>query len=338
MKALVTGADGLLGGNLIREMIERGIEARAIVHPKSVSRTLDGLPIERITGDILDAAGLEEAAKGCEAVYHVAASTALWPPKAPIITAVNVEGTRNMLDAAVKAGVKRFVHVGSASSFGYGTKERPGDESTPFKYADFGLAYFDSKLEAQRIALKHAADGKLDVVVVNPTFMIGPFDSGPSSGKMISRFADMRPPFYPPGGRNFIHARDAAKGMLAACERGRTGECYLLGNRNMDMKEFFSEVARVAGFKPPAIEIPKEIMMIAGAAGSAISNVTGKQPELSYEMARSSCVGAYYSAAKAVKELALPQTPIETAVEEAYEWLAENGHIKSARGRAGKRR
>jgi dihydroflavonol-4-reductase len=338
MKALVTGADGLLGGNLVREMIHRGIDARAIVHPKSLSRTLDGLPIERITGDILDADGLAKAAEGCDAVFHVAASTALWPPKAPIITAVNVEGTRNMLDAAVKAGVKRFIHVGSASSFGYGTKERPGDETTPFKYADFGLAYFDSKLEAQKIALRYAADGALDVVVVNPTFMIGPFDSGPSSGKMISRFVDMKLPFYPPGGRNFIHARDAAKGMLAALERGRSGECYLLGNRNMDMKEFFSLVARVAGIRPPSLEIPKEVMMIAGTAGSALGNLTGKQPELSYEMARSSCVGAYYSAAKAIRELELPQTLVETAVEEAYDWLVKNGHIKSARGRAGKGR
>lgn len=327
MKAMVTGADGLLGSNLVRALLERGLEVRAIVHPSSKSRTLDGLPVEIRGGDILDSQSMEESARGCDVVFHIAASTAMWPPRVPKITAINVEGTRNVLEAAANRGALKVVHVGSASSFGYGTKENPGTEETPYKYGGFGLAYFDSKLEAQRLALSYIKEKGLDIVVVNPTFMLGAHDSGPSSGKIIARYAEMKLPFYPEGGRNFVHVKDAAVGMLLALEKGRTGECYILGNKNMDMKELFTAVARVAGFKPPEIKIPKELILLAGRAGSAFGEATGKQPELTLEMARSSSIGSYYSAAKAISELGLPQTPVETAVEDSYKWLRDNGHI-----------
>jgi dihydroflavonol-4-reductase len=330
MKAMVTGADGLLGSNLVRALLESGFEVRVMIHPASRSKTLDALPIERGAGNILESKTVEDSARGCDAIFHVAASTALWPPRDPMITAVNVDGTRNVLDAAVNCGVKRLVHVGSASSFGYGTKEKPGCEETPYKYSGFGLAYFDSKLEAQRMVLRYVKEKRLDAVVVNPTFMIGPHDSGPSSGKMIAKFAEMKLPFYPSGGRNFVHVRDVAAGMVAALQKGNSGECYLMGNRNMDMKEFFTEVARVAGFKPPKYKVPREVMLFSGMAGSAFGAVTGKPPEITLEMARSSCIGSYYSAAKAVRELGLPQTPVETAVEDAYRWLKDNGYIGRA--------
>lgn len=327
MKAMVTGADGLLGSNLVRALLERGLEVRAIVHPSSKSRTLDGLPVEICGGDILDAQSMEDAAQGCAAVFHIAASTAMWPPQDAKITTVNVEGTRNVLNAAANCGALKVVHVGSASSFGYGTKANPGTEETPYKYSGFGLAYFDSKLDAQRLALSYIKERGLDIVVVNPTFMLGAHDSGPSSGKIIARYAEMKLPFYPEGGRNFVHVRDVAAGMILALEKGRTGECYILGNRNMDMKELFTAVARAAGFNPPQIKIPKELLLLAGRLGSAFGEATGKQPELTLEMARSSSIGSYYSAAKAVSELGMPQTPVETAVEDSYKYLYDNGHI-----------
>lgn len=328
MKTMVTGADGLLGSNLVRALLEDDFEVRAMIHPTSKSKTLDGLPIERHFGNILEKHSVEEAARDCDVIFHVAASTAMWPARDPKITAVNVEGTRNVIEAAIQAGVKKLVHCGTASSFGYGTKENPGTEQSPYKYAGFGLAYFDSKLEAQQMVLRYAQEKRIDAVVVNPTFMIGAHDSGPSSGKMIAKFAEMKLPFYPSGGRNFVHVRDAAAGMISAYKKGKCGECYLLGNKNMDMKEFFTEVARVGGFKPPKFEISKEVLLIAGRAGSLYGKITGKTPELTLEMARSSCIGSYYSAEKAVKELGLPQTPMETAIEDAYKWLKDNGNIR----------
>ncbi|HOX28123.1 MAG TPA: NAD-dependent epimerase/dehydratase family protein [bacterium] len=330
MKAFVTGADGLLGGNLVRMLLDRGLEVTAFVHPASRSRTLDELDINRAKGDILDEKSVENAMSGNDFVFHVAASTALWPPRDKKITAINVEGTRNVVKAVERNSVKKLIHVGSASSFGYGTKERPGNEETPYAYRGFGLAYFDSKLEAQSHVLKCVRENGLNAVVVAPTFMIGPYDSGPSSGKMIAKYAEMKLPFYPSGGRNFVHVRDAAAGMISAVENGKAGECYILGNRNMDMKEFFTEVARVAGFKPPIFQIPREIMLVSGLAGSIFGAATGKQPEITLEMARSSSIGCYYSAAKAVCELNMPQTPVEIAVEDAYKWLKDNGCINRA--------
>ena len=328
MKATVTGADGLLGSNLVRELLDRGFEVSALIHPSSKSKTLDGLPITRLAGDILDKQAVEDAVRGSEALFHVAASTAMWPPRNPAITAINVEGTRNVADAAEKLGVRMMVHVGSASSFGYGTKEKPGNEESSYKYKGFGLAYFDSKLEAMELVLGRVREGRLNAVVTAPTFMLGPHDSGPSSGRLIARFVEIKPPFYPPGGRNFAHVRDVAAGMVSALDKGKPGECYILGNSNMDMQEFFTIVARVAGIRAPKRRIPRQVTMLAGRVGTAYGELTGKPPELTIEMARSSCIGSYYSADKAVRELGLPRTPIETAIEESYRWLKDNGYIK----------
>jgi dihydroflavonol-4-reductase len=327
MRALVTGADGLLGSNLVRKLLDAGIGVRALLHPTSKSETLDGLDIERMRGDILDTASVQAAMKGCGSVFHVAASTAMWPPRDPKITAVNVTGTRNMLDAAEAAGVKRFVHVGSASSFGYGDKRSPGTETTPFRYAGMGIAYFDSKLEAQKLVLARAAEGRLDALVVNPTFMLGPYDSMPSSGKLIAGFVRLKPPFYPPGGRCFVHVGDVAEAMVAALEKGETGRCYILGNTNLDMGEFFRVIGRVTGVRAPSLMIPREIMLLAGRAGSAWADITRKATDITWEIAQCSCIGSYYSPARAVRELGMKQTPVETAVEDSVRWMRDNGRM-----------
>lgn len=325
MKALVTGPDGLLGSNFVRALVEKKFEVRALVHPSSKSSTLDGLHIERVAGDLLDPLSVRKAARGCEVVFHVAASTALWPPLDPKITSVNVRGTRNVLDAAERAGARRLVHVGSASSFGYGTKDKPGTEESPYKYENFGLAYYDSKRAAQRMVLRHAREGRMDAVVVNPTFMFGPWDAAPSSGELIKQFVKMKLPAYPPGGRNFAHARDVARGMIAAFEKGKTGECYILGGENLEMHELFEIIADVAGIKPPRFAIPDAAVLAAGALGSAYGTVTNRRPRITMEMARNSCIGSYYSPKKAVTELGLPQTPVREAVEDSYRWMRDNG-------------
>ncbi len=327
MKVLVTGADGLLGSNLVRVLLHGGHDVRALVHPASKSTTLNNLPIEKTLGDILEPARVKAAVKDCGAVFHCAASTAMWPPRNPRVTAINVEGTRHVLAAMAHNNGSRLVHVGSASSFGYGTMENPGAEQTPYRYQSAGLDYFDSKLQAQKLVLEYAAAGWVDAVVVNPTFMFGPHDAAPSSGRMLVQFTRMNLPFYPPGGRNFVHVRDVAQGMIGALEKGKTGECYLLGHHNMTMKELFGVMARVTGSRPPQIKIPPDLMRLAGRVGSGVAALSGKAPALSYEMAMGSCTGSYYNPAKAVRELSLAQTPIETAIEEAYRWLKDNGYL-----------
>lgn len=324
MKALVTGPDGLLGSNLVRALLEKGFGVRAFVHPASVSRTLDGLDVERITGDLLDKAALESAAAGVDVVFHCAASTAMWPPRDPNIWKVNVGGTRNVVAACLANGVGRLVHTGSASSFGPGPIDDPGTELSPFTNRKYGLAYFDSKREAQNEILA-AASGALDAVVVNPTFMLGPWDSGPSSGAMIARFAEKKFPFYPAGGRNFAHVRDVAAGMVLAAEKGRRGECYILGGTNMTYREFFRIVAEKVDVPAPRIPAPRLLVESIGLAGSAYGALTGKRPLLSREVAINSCNDSYYSAEKAIRELGMPQTPVETAVADSAEWMTANG-------------
>ena len=331
MKTLVTGPDGLLGSNVVRALLDAGHEVHTLVHPSSKSTTLDGLPIKGFTGDILDPAGIAPAMAGCDAVIHCAASTAMWPPRDPLITAINVDGTRNMLVAAEQHGIRRFVHVGSASSFGFGTLKKPGDESSPYKYQKYGLAYYDSKLAAQKLVLQHVREEKIDAVVVNPTFMFGPYDSGPSSGRMLLKFAETPFPVYPPGGRNFADARDVARGAVSAMEKGRTGECYILGNRNMDMKEFFAVVADTVGAKAPRIPLPEWAMHAAGAAGTAYGEITKNRPEITWEIALSGNTGSYYTPDKAVRELGLPRTPVETAVQDEWRWLCDNGYAPAPR-------
>ena len=327
MNILVTGADGLLGSNLVRLLLERGDTVRVFVHPASRSNTLDGLSVERVTGDILEPAQINRAAADCEAVFHCAASTATWPPRDPKITAINVQGTMNVLDACAEAGVRRLVHVSTSSTFGFGTKRNPGTEKTRYKYKLYGMAYMDSKLEGQKRVLERTARGDVDAVIVNPTFMFGPYDSGPSSGRMIVTMATRRIPFYPPGGKCAVHVRDVAGAMIAALEKGRTGECYLLGNRNMDYRELFGLFEDVLGFPAPKIPLPYGIMLAAGAVGSAIADATKKPQDITWGIALGACTGAYYDSAKARRELGLGQTPIEVAVKEAYDWLKDNGNI-----------
>ncbi len=327
MKVLVTGADGLLGSNLVRRLLKKDYSVRALIHPSSNSATLEGLRIEKFKGDILDISSLKKAIRGCKAVFHVAASTAMWPPLAPLITSINVKGTSNILKVSREEDVERFVHTGSASSFGYGTIDNPGTEETPYGYSNLRLAYFESKLEAQNMVLRHVKAGEIDAVIVNPTFMIGPYDSLPSSGKVIVKYLQLNKPIYPPGGRCFIHAGDAAEGMINALDKGRSGECYILGNSNMAMRELLTIIAEVAGAVPPKYKIPDKAMIAAGRLSSALAAMTNRKPELTYEIAKVSCVGSYYSAAKAVRELNLPQTPVEEAVYEAFCWLKDNGKL-----------
>jgi dihydroflavonol-4-reductase len=332
MKTLVTGPDGLLGSNIVRTLLDAGHEVHALVHPSSRSTTLDGLSVQIFQGDILDQNSIAAAIAGCDNVIHAAASTAMYPPRDPKITTINVDGTRNMLEAAEKQGVKRFVHIGSASSFGFGTMLQPGTEESSYKYKKYGLAYYDSKLTAQKLVLQHVKEEKIDAVVVNPTFMFGPFDSGPSSGRMLLKFKEIPFPVYPPGGRNFADARDVAAGAVAAIAKGRTGECYILGNRNMDMKDFFALVADTVGEKAPNIPLPEWGMLFAGAVGTAIGRIDkNAKPEVTWEIALSGNTGSYYSAAKAIRELGLPQTPVEKALEDEWRWLSDNGYVAPRR-------
>lgn len=328
MKILVTGADGLLGSNLVRELLTRGHSIRALVQPGRQQKTLEGLSIEKFPGDLLQADQVIKAAEGCDAVIHCAASTSVWPIRSEIVNKVNIDGTKNIIQAVKQNKVQRMVYVGTANSFGFGSKENPGVEGNSYKSAGYGLDYMDSKYKAQQVILKEVKENSLPAVIVNPTFMFGPYDSAPSSGAMIVALYKGKVPGYTSGGRNYLCAKDAAVAIANALTKGRIGECYILGNQNMSYKEAFGKIAATIGVKPPSIAIPAVFAKLYGRIGSLIGNISGKAPAISFPLSRIACDEHYFSPAKAVKELELPQTPIETGIKECFEWLKENGYLK----------
>lgn len=324
MKITITGADGLLGSNLVRVLLERGHQIRALVHHGRHPKTILDLDIELVEGDILNLESLRRAAEGTEAIFHLAAHTGTWPSRSEIVRKVNIDGTKNVLSVAKEMSVKRMIYVGTASTFGFGTKENPGKEGNPYKSGRYGMDYLDSKYMAHQLVMQAIGEG-LPAVVLNPTFMLGPYDSAPSSGAMVLAIYKEMLPGYAPGGRNFVCVKDAAIGISNALEKGRIGECYIIGNKNMSYQEVFSLMADTLGVKRPSTRMPKSLVLAYGLLAHGIAKLLGNSPKVSYPMAKISCDSHYYTAEKAVKELDLPQSPIEEGILECINWMKSNG-------------
>ena len=247
MKALVTGANGLLGSHVVRELAEAGYVVRALVREGSNLRSLDGANLELVYGNVLNVADLRKALETCQVVVHAAARTVQWPSDYDSYYEMNVRGTELLLQASRDAGVGRFIYVGSANAFGPGTIEKPGTESTPFTHQQYTSGYMRSKFEAQNLAIRFAEQHHFPVVVVNPTFMLGPYDTKPSSGKILLMGYSNRIMPVPPGGKNFVHVTDVARGIRQAIEKGRAGQCYLLAGENLSYLQFFRKMKAVCG-------------------------------------------------------------------------------------------
>ncbi|MBW1811165.1 MAG: NAD-dependent epimerase/dehydratase family protein [Deltaproteobacteria bacterium] len=328
-KVLVIGGDGLLGSHLVRKLIEQDYRVRVFIHPESNSPTLDDLPIERVKGDLLSPNGdVERAIKDCRFVFHLAAVTDLWA--SPDVTwKVNLEGTRKVLDACLSAKVQRLIFTGSASSFRFGTLARPGDEQGDFPGEYKGIAYMESKHQAMRLVQQYVAGRGLDAVIVAPTFLLGRLDWRPSSGELIRQFLTRKMIFTSPGGRNFAYAPDVADAMVSALTKGKIGQAYIAGGVNLSYLDFFSKVASIEGrVNPPRFVLPGKAILAAGAAASLYGKIFSQKPKLNLTTANLSLFGTYYSAAKSIRELEMPQTDIETAIEESIGSLREFGHIQ----------
>lgn len=327
MKILLTGADGLLGSNLLRELLNRGHAIRAFVHPARDHQSIRELDVELFTGDLLHATDISKAAIGCDAVIHCAANTSVWPTRSKIVNQVNIEGTKNVIRAVQENKIQRLIYVGTANSFGFGSKEEPGAEGNPYKSGIYGLDYMDSKYKAQQIILKEVRDNSLPAVIVNPTFMFGPYDSAPSSGAMIVAIYKRKVPGYTSGGRNYICVKDVAVAIANALTKGRVGECYILGNENLSYEEAFIKIASTIGVIPPSLMIPSFFAKLYGRLSSMKGMLSGSAPAVSYPLTQISCDEHYYSVEKSVRELELPQTPIELGIKECFTWLKENNYL-----------
>jgi|LSQX01.2.fsa_nt_gb dihydroflavonol-4-reductase len=324
MKVIVTGADGMLGTNLVLELLGRGHQVSAFLHPQSKSRTLEGLPIQHFFGDILKPDTLASAFAGHDAVIHAAASTAVWPARSEKVRRINVDGTRNVIQTVLDLEIGRLVYVGSASSVN--TRPKPGDKYA-FPGAKFGLDYIDSKYEAFQLVMQAVKERGLPALAVLPTFMVGPYDSLPGTGKMILTLAQGKLKFYTHGGRNIIYVKDVAIAIANSLEKGETGKYYIAGNENISYKDFFEKVGAAIGKPYPTRAVPSWLVKLAGWGGDQAAKFTRRQPLLSYPMARIACEEQYVDSHETVRALGMPQTDISIAVRESYQWFLDNHYL-----------
>lgn len=327
MKVLVTGPDGVLGSNLLRELLSKGYNVTALVEDGKKSPTIDDLPIIRIGGNLLNEDEIIKATVGMDIVIHCAASTNMFPGRSEIVNKVNIGGTKNIIKGCKVNGIKRLIYCGTANSFASGTLNNLGTEKNEYAAWHYNLDYMDSKYKAQLLVLKAVKEDDLDAVVVNPTFMIGPYDSRPSSGTMVLSLYNGKVPGYTLGGKNFIAVKDVAVAITNAIIKGEKGECYILGNENLTYKSAFEKIAKTVGVSPLKRKVPTGVVKFMGRMMSFFATIFKFYPNLTKELAILSTETHFYSPQKAREELDLPETPIEIAIEECFQWFKENGYL-----------
>ena len=327
---LVTGGDGFLGSNIVVELLSRGYRVRVFAEPGRETPNLDGLDVDIVCGDIRSATDVSKGVEGCSYVIHTAASTSMWPSRSHLQREINVVGTQNVIEAVLSRGVERMIHIGTANSFGPGSKDHPGHEEKPYIGSRYNLGYIDTKREAQKLVIDAAQNRGLPGIVAAPTFMIGPNDSKPGSGQLIIAVVEKSIPGYAKGGKNYVYVKDVATAVSNALDSGRIGESYILGNANLFYEEFFSIVAENSGARMPKIAFPSFVVKATGLFGSLCGTIFRSTPKVTLPMARLSVEAHFYSPAKAVSELGLPQTPIGTAVTEAIDWFRAHGYLPLA--------
>ncbi|MFT5723652.1 MAG: dihydroflavonol-4-reductase [Bacteroidia bacterium] len=327
MKIFVTGADGLLGNNLVRLLLNKGYQVKVFIQSGKDLGYLKGLEIEVSHGDLLNYDELAGAMQGADVVINAAAVTDTWPNQGKLYWKVNVDGVKNVIKAIKELNIARLIHIGTANSFGPGDADNPGTELNPFSGEKYGLDYITSKYNAQEILLQEVRDNQLPVLIINPTFMIGPYDVKPSSGRMIISVIQGKVPGYSPGGRNFVYVKDVAQAITNAVVQGRVGECYLAGGVNLTYKAMFAKIANIFNVKAPTLGIPGFAVLIYGGILSLVGKITKKEQVISYPLAVISNEFHYYSNQKAKDELDMPETDIEFAITEAVEWFKEEKYL-----------
>jgi dihydroflavonol-4-reductase len=326
MKALVTGATGFGGGAVARALVESGIDVRVLARAGADLQNLQGLPVERVEGDLRDPASLRKALTGCRQLYHVAAHYALWAKDPTIFYDVNVTGTKNLLEAAREANTERIVYCSTIGAIGLPPGGGLGTEETPVSLEQMAGHYKRSKYLAEQEVLKLAKAG-LPVVIVNPSAPVGAGDVKPTpTGQIIVDFMKGRMPAYIETGMNIVDVDDVAAGHLLAMQKGRIGERYILGNKNLMLREVFEILSRLTGVKAPSIKLPRLAILPLAYLNQWLSNMTGQSPRIPLEGVKMAKYKMHYDCSKAIRELSIPQTPPEVALEKAVRWFRDHGY------------
>ncbi|MGH7204570.1 MAG: hopanoid-associated sugar epimerase [Nitrospiraceae bacterium] len=327
MKALVTGATGFVGAAVARALCTAGVEVRVLVRRDSDLRNLSQLKVEQAYGDLRDRDSLRRALSGCQQLYHVAAHYALWAKDLSVFYQVNVTGTRMLLETARELGTERIVYTSTIGAIGLPTDGGLGTEETPVSLSQMAGDYKRSKYLAEQEVLKLANAG-LPVVIVNPSAPVGKGDIKPTpTGQMIVDFMKGRMWAYIETGMNLVDVDDVAVGHLRAMERGRVGERYILGNRNLSLREIFEILSKLTGVKAPRIKLPwQAVLPLAHINRWMADYLTHRPPRIPLEGVRMAKYRMHYDCSKALRELGLPQTPVETALEKAVKWFRDHGY------------
>ena len=334
MNCFVTGASGFIGANLVQELSARGHHVRALVRRGSDLRGLQGAAYERVEGDVNDRAGLDLALRGCHWCFHVAASYHLWLRDYAPMYAANVDGTRNVIEAANAAGCSRIVYTSTVGCIGLPVEKDglwlPTDETTPVSAGQMTNPYKRSKWQAEQVALELAQKG-LPVVIVNPSAPVGPRDVKPTpTGQVIVDFLNRKMPAYLDTGLNWVHVRDVATGHLLAAEKGSIGERYILGHSegNWTMREAFAVLEQISGIPAPKLRVPYALALGAAYIDETLSRFTHQPPKAPLAGVRMARDKMWFNPNRAIWDLGLPQTPPEQAFAAAVTWFRTNGYVK----------
>lgn len=325
MRVAITGASGLLGGNLAAELRAQAHEVIATRRAGTRSSHLDELGLTWVDADLGSVAALARAFAGADVVFHCAAAVSVKREVTPEMTAANVTGTANVVEAAIAAGVPRLVHTSSVVAVGLSTDGRPCDETAAWNFDAEGLvdAYAITKRRAEDVVT--AARERLDAVIVNPTYMFGPRDARPSSGKLIVDVVRRRVPGWTPGYNNFVDVRDVARGMIAAWRRGRRGERYILAGHELTYRDVMREIARVAGVGPPRLPVPRPLAWALGKWGDLVER-RGGAPIVNSTQIRYAYTDRFrFRSDKARAELGYEVSPLEPAIRDAIAWFRAHG-------------
>jgi dihydroflavonol-4-reductase len=328
MKVFVTGATGFIGYHVARLLLEKGFHVKALVRSEGDVSALEDLGIELVFGDIRDINNVYNGLRGCTQVYHLAADYRLWVPDPKTMYEINVQGTRNVLHAALMMSVEKVVYTSTVGALGPSRNGVPSTEETPADVRQMTGAYKTSKFIAEREADGFRKKG-LPLVIVNPSTPVGAMDRKPTpTGKIIVDFLNDRIPAYLDTGLNIVDVEDVAAGHLLAAEKGRTGQRYILGNRNVTLKEFFQLMAAATGKQAPRVRLPYLPVLLAAHVEAGISKISGRPPRIPLTGVQMARTYMHFDSRKAIDELGLPQTPIEQAIGKAIAWFNKNGYVR----------
>ncbi len=327
MNVLVTGATGFIGGAVTRALVRIGVNVRVLTRPGADLQNLQGLSITQVEGDLRDRSSLYRALTDCQQLYHIAAHYALWAKDPSIFYEVNVAGTKNLLEVAQTLGTERIIYCSTIGTIGLPPNGGLGSEETSVSFKQMTGHYKRSKYLAEQEVLKLAEAG-LPVIIVNPSAPVGIGDIKPTpTGQMIVDFMKGRMPAYIETGMNIVDVDDVAVGHLLAMEKGRIGERYILGNKNLMLREVFDILSRLTNIKSPTVKLSRLAILPLAYLNQWLSNITGQPPRIPLEGVKMAKYRMHYDCRKAVQELGLPQTPPEVALEKAVRWFRAHKYV-----------